>query len=274
MTSVRSALLALFVSIASLLAAAPASAQSSGVLSTSWRQENRSDAVGSTMFSPQHFAFELRLAPYWPQVDSEFGGKAKPYNAAFGPNARIYFGLEFDFLPFRIPYVGLIGPGVGWGYTSASAKATFAEGPADVINTPSGEDTSFAIMPMYGAVVLRADELMRRTGIPLVPYAKLGVGFALWKASNGTGRSAFTDPMTSAVHTGSGNSAGLHLALGGMLSLSFLDPRSSARLDESTGINHVYLFGEWMNAALNGIGASRAMRVGTSTVVGGLAMDM
>lgn len=274
MSSARRALLALLVSSATLLAAAPANAQKSGILSTSWRQENRGDAVTSSLFSPQHFALEIRLAPYWPQVDSEFGGKSKPYAAAFGSSPRFYFGLEFDFLPFRIPYVGVIGPGVGWGYTSASAKATFAEGPEDVIGTPSGEDTTLAIMPMYGAAVLRADELMRRTGIPFVPYAKLGVGFALWKASNGTGRSAYTDPTTEDVHTGSGNSAGLHLALGGMLSLNFLDPRSSVRLDESTGINHVYIFGEWMNAALNGIGTSRALRVGTSTVVAGFAMDM
>jgi hypothetical protein len=272
MTSARTALLALAVASAPLLWTAPASAQSSGILSTSWRQQDRGDVIGSTISSPQRFALELRGAPYWAQVDSEFGGASKPYEKAFGAGPRLYLGLEFDFLPFRIPYVGVIGPGLGWGYTVASAKATFAEG--DNKGGESGEYTSLAIMPMYLAVVLRVDELMRRTRVPIVPYAKFGAGLALWKASNGTGRSEYADPMSNKTALGSGNSPGLHLALGGAVSLDFLDPRSSARLDESTGINHIYLFGEWMNAMLGSFGASRAMHVGTSTVVGGLAMDM
>lgn len=43
--------------------------------------------------------------------------------------ARFYLGAEFDYLPLRIPYVGLVGPGLGWGYTSFSNNAIFTDGP-------------------------------------------------------------------------------------------------------------------------------------------------
>jgi len=267
MTAARKALLSAVTASLLLLAAAPASAQNSEVLSSTWRQQNRSDAVAANIGSPQYFAFELRFGPYWPKVDSDPGLKGTPYKDIFGTSPQFYFGLEADFLPLRIPYVGLFGPGLGWGYTSRSAKAKFVSNMED-----SGQNTSLSIMPMYVAAVLRADELMRRTGVPLVPYAKFGLGFALWKTTEGPSKSTYVEGNTR--YTGASNSIGLQFALGGMLSLNFIDPRSAARLDESTGVNHIYVFGEWMNSALNNFGSRPALRVGTSTVVGGLALDI
>jgi hypothetical protein len=272
MTRAPKALLAIAAASAPLFIAASAKAQSAGLGSTDWRRESRSEVLASTGGSPQYFAAELRFGPYSPNVDSEFNGKAKPYEDTFGTGVRFYFGLEFDFLPLRIPYVGVVGAGFGWGYTKASGKAKYDSGIKK--GQASDEDTSLAIMPMYGAIVLRADHLMRRTGIPLVPYAKFGIGFAPWKATDASGTSQYTDPETQQVIDAAATTLGFHLALGGMLSLNFIDPRSAARLDESTGVNHIYLFGEWMDAMLNGIGSGPAMRVGTSTFIGGIAVDI
>lgn len=256
------------------LAAAPASAQSTEVMSTTWRQESRGDALAAGSGSSQLFAFEIRFGPYYPKVDSEFNGKKTPFTDTFFPKSRagtlFYFGLEGDFLPLRIPYVGVFGGGLGWGYTSVSAKSKLVSDPTKV----SDQDTSLSIMPMYVAAVLRADELMRRTGIPIVPYGKFGLGLALWKASDGSGKSTYKDLEAKKSFTGAGNSAGLQFSLGAALSLNFLDSRSAARLDESTGVNHIYLFGEWMDSILNNFGRSPAMRVGTSSFVGGIAFDM
>jgi hypothetical protein len=269
MTASRKALLALIAASLTLLVAAPASAQRSGALSSSWRQQNRSDAVAANIGSPQYFAFELRFGPYWPQVDNQFSEEKGPYEKVFGTGPQFYFGLEADFLPLRIPYVGLLGPGLGWGYTSTSAEAKIVS-----TGKPSGQDTSLSIMPMYAVAVLRVDEIMRRTWVPLVPYVKIGLGFALWKTTEGSSTSTYLSEDGNTRYTGASNSAGLQLALGGMLSLNFLDPRSAARLDASTGVNHIYLFGEWMNSRLNGLGSRAALRVGTSTFVGGLALDI
>lgn len=264
-----------------LFGASAAAAQQSGAIGESnWRQTSRPtrrDAYESS----QHFAFELRFGAYSPEVDEELGAgfgenPLAPYAKTFGEPAdgqwetdpQFYFGIEFDWQAVRIPYVGVIGPGFGWGFTSTSAVAK-------VVGTgaPSGTDTSLTIMPMHVSAVLRGDELMRRTGVPIVPYGKLGLGFATWSASTTSGDSVYLDPMTGESTDGSGVTWGIHMALGGMLALNWLDGRSAATLDETTSVNHVYLFGEWMNAQLDGLGSRPQMHVGTSTWVLGLTAD-
>ncbi|WP_437667270.1 MXAN_2562 family outer membrane beta-barrel protein [Sorangium sp. So ce1182] len=249
---------------AALLVASAASAQTRGSASN-WRQTDRSSVARDERFgSPQSFAFELRFGPYSPEVDEEEAlAGAAPYRTTFGDVQQFYFGLELDWLPLRVPYVGLIGPGVGWGYTSKSTGA-FAAG----TTTKTDEQTSLTVMPMHLSAVARFDELMRRTGIPIVPYAKAGLGMGLWYSVSGP-RAANVDGVR-----GEGITWGTHLALGGALALNWLDRRSSSQLDESTGINHTYLFGEWMYANLDGLGSSPQMHVGTSTWVLGLALDM
>jgi hypothetical protein len=248
---------------AALAASTAASAQSSlGRYSGDWRRAGR-PVDEDRMFTLKRFAFEARFGPYYPEIDEEFGGAATPYADVFNDNPQFYFGFEIDWLPFRIPFVGVIGPGLGWGYTWASTKAKIAG-----TNRESGQDTSLWIMPMHLSAVLRADGLMRETGIPIVPYGKLGLGWGLWSAAAGEDTSQIGDTL------GRGTSYGIHLALGLMLSLSWMDPRASSSLDESTGLRSIYIFGEWMNANLDGLGGKPQMHVGTSTWVLGIAAQM
>nr|AYM54425.1 secreted protein [Phaselicystis flava] len=263
-------LCAAFAAGSLVLVAAPAAAQSSRLPSSDWRQTDRVDATKGRG-SPQNFTFELRFGAYSPDIDSEFGGGATPYADVFNTNPQFYFGLEFDYLPLRIPYVGAFGLGLGWGWTHTSTTAKTESG------AESAEETSLTIMPMHASAVLRLDELMRRTGVPIVPYGKFGFGLGLWKSEDGDeiATSTRTNPDgTTQIVEAKGNTTGLHMALGGMLSLDFIDPRAAARLDDSTGVNHAYIFGEWMNANLNGFGQSGQLRVGSSTWVLGLAIDM
>ncbi|MFO0760844.1 MAG: MXAN_2562 family outer membrane beta-barrel protein [Byssovorax sp.] len=256
-----------------LLHAGPSAAQESRLPTTDWRQANRTDAVAKKVTSPESFGFELRFGGYTPQIDQEpgLGGKT-PYKSILRPDddaPQFYFGMELDYLPLRIPYVGRIGPRVGWGYTHTSQKANFTDS-----NPPeaSDVDTGLTIMPMYAGLVLRIDELMRRTDIPIVPYGKAGFGMAYWNASTSTGTETYVNAAGNKV-SANGLSWGFEFAVGGMLALNFLDPRAAARLDEATGVNHAYVFGEWMNNSMVGRN-SKNMYVGTSTWVLGLAVDM
>lgn len=259
------------VAIASLLAAEGAEAQTRRIRDSNWRQSERGSVQQG---SPQRFALELRFGPYYPAVDEEFGGSG-PYSKFFGDKGRFYFGGEFDWQALRIPWVGSLGPGVGLGYTSASGKA-FREGTYDdATNTLPYEErrvgeTSLTILPMHVSAVLRFDEIFRRTGIPVIPYGKIGFGAGLWwvnigdkTAEVGTGEDAIS---------GNGLSYGLHWALGGMLALDWLGRRSMAALDQESGINHVHLFGEWTNLNL-GLGGNQ-MKVGTSTWTVGFTFEM
>ena len=270
------------------IVATAGSARAQAIPDSDWRQEDRHEAVLNAA-SPQHFAFEVRFGTYSPNIDSakEFQSlpaAKRPYAAVFGdhcPNAdgspctagathpKLYFGLEFDFLPVRIPWVGAIGIGLGWGFTNQSATSVFTAGPN--VGQASGETTSLTIMPMHASIVLRADEIMRRTGVPLVPYGKFGLSMDYWHASTDAGGEVFNKSSTVQIGA-NGFTPGLHMAVGGMLSLNFVDQRASSRLDEATGVNHAYVFGEVYSD--NVAFGTNVMQVGTMSWVAGLAIDM
>jgi len=217
--------------------------------------------------SPQWFAFELRFAPYWPAIDSQPGLTGMPYKETFGTMPRLLFSGEIDAQLLRIPHFGSLGPAFSFGYTEMSAPAPFLDG-----SGLSQEDTNIEIFPMYLVAVLRIDVLMKDFKIPIVPYAKLGIATTIWRSFTDSGTSTFVD-STGQSHAAFGATWGEQVALGGMLNLDWIDRRATASLDQTTGINHTYVFAEWMLANLDNFGSSSGLRVGTSTVCGGLAFE-
>jgi hypothetical protein len=212
--------------------------------------------------SPQHAAFELRIGRYRPNVDHEFLNVA-PYDQTFGSKNHYSVGFEIDWQALRIPFVGTLGPGVGLGYTKMTAASFLTR---DM--TRAGEDSSLTIFPFYAVAVLRADVVARETPIPLVPYAKLGVGAAIWTVGSGNGTASANGVK------GTGLSYGPQFALGGMFLLDALDPNAAKEMDNDVGINNSYFFMEWYASNLDGFGSGKQMQVGTSTWALGLAFEM
>lgn len=212
--------------------------------------------------SPQHFALELRFAPYWPAIDSQPGLTGKPYQETFGTMPRLLFSGEFDWQAIRIPHFGTIGPGLSFGYTQMSAPAPLADG-----SGVSAENTNIEVFPFYAVAVLRVDTLWHDYKIPFVPYAKLGVAMTIWRTFTDSGTSTFNGV------SGSGWTWGEQFAVGGALALNWLDPRAAASMDQGGGINTTYAFAEWMFANLDNFGSSKAFRVGTNTICAGLAVE-
>jgi hypothetical protein len=218
--------------------------------------------------SPQNFALEIRVGAYQPEVDSDpdLNGRT-PYASSFGDKPRVMLGLEVDWQALRIPHVGVLGPGIGAATTSASRPAKTESG------TASSEDMSFTVQPFYGLAVFRLDGFLLDSGFPLVPYAKAGLVYALWRASTTAGTSEFTRPDGTVVK-GKGGTWGYHGALGVAFNLGAIDRSSERQLDQAIGINHTYAFGEWMISKIDGaFGQDRPMRVGDSTWTLGLAFD-
>jgi hypothetical protein len=230
------------------------------IYDSTWRQSQSRQSSEAGSFDGRHFLAELRFGAYLPRVDDEFGGAATPYADFFGTSPKFYFGFEVDWLPVRIPYVGSLGIGAGWATISATAKAKTSTGDA-------GSDTSLSIRPIHAVAVLRADGLLRQFGFPLVPYVKGGLGVGMWKASGPNG----TSQVGSTI--GEGTTLGVHFAVGGALSLATFDRRTAMAMREQTGIQHAYVWGEWLLANLDGFGASDVMNVGTSTGIGGVALE-
>jgi hypothetical protein len=127
----------------------------------------------------------------------------------------------------------------------------------------SGDETSLEIVPLSLALVYRADFLERRFGIPFVPFAKLGLDYALWSVGH-TGRSQDQQGAT----------AGWHGAAGVAMYLDFLEPDAARTLDQDAGVNHTAIFFEAARYKLNGLGAPNRMHLGDTTWSLGLMLEM
>jgi hypothetical protein len=213
--------------------------------------------------SPQHFAIELRFASLTPNVDSDpsLHGQT-PYATTFPTKSLLLVSGEFDWQALRIPHVGSLGPGLGFGYGQKSGTAKFLDG------TPSGETTTLEIYPFYAVAVFRLDMLWKDAGVPFVPYAKAGLAMSLWRASNTLGTSSYQGLA------GKGYSLGTHLALGLAFNLNSLDMYTAKGFDETMGVNSTYFFGEYTRSDLDGLGfQADALRVGGEAWTFGLAFE-
>lgn len=247
---------ALLGALALLGAATPAAAQGTDELGPYAR------GAGVDYRSSKDMLIELRFGAYRPDVDSEFTNGQKPYETIFGDDTRFEIALEYDWQVLSIPYLGTLGPGLGIGYTTANADAPFTADPSK----RSAEETSLSLVPMYLVAVLRIDVFAREWSIPIVPYAKGGIGWAWWWSSG-----AGTDASLPAPR---GTSYGYQYAFGGMFLLDVLNEHSAAELDYQTSINHSYVFGEWYVSKLDGAGVfSDNLHVGTDTWMLGLAFE-
>jgi hypothetical protein len=215
--------------------------------------------------SAQHFALELRVSPYNPDIDSDPAlGGATPYKTVFGTPPRLFVGAELDWQVLRIPHFGSLGPGLSVGYTWASDPAQFTTPQPN----PSGETTTLQILPIDLLAVLRLDVLWTDVGIPLVPYVKAGFGLAFWRASNTLGTSHFEGIV------GEGHSIGWHVAGGLALNLNPFDLYAAQNFDDAMGVNNTYIFAEYELDELTGLGIqSDPLRVGGANWMFGLAFE-
>ncbi|MFO0681463.1 MAG: MXAN_2562 family outer membrane beta-barrel protein [Sandaracinus sp.] len=168
--------------------------------------------------SPENWTVELRVGTYQPEVGPAFGA----FRGDLGP----MLGAEMDGHAFRVPYIGPIVFGVGFGWAEWNGPASSTLAGANV------GDTGLSLVMFTGLAGWRIDGLARNLNIPLVLTPKIGVDFGYWQTGV-TGRTQ-----------GDGWTIGLHWGAQIALELDFLDPRAAHRLDNAWGINHSEIFFE------------------------------
>jgi uncharacterized protein (TIGR03382 family) len=212
--------------------------------------------------APSIVMIETRFGPYRPRVD-RVGGKT-PYRDTFGNASRLMAGAGFEVIPLHIPDFGSIGVGALFGYTAASAKAEFADK-----SGTSEESTSFNLWVFSALTTLRVDVLARKTRVPVVPYAKVGLMNGVWSSSDGRGVSQARDGREAR-----GRTNGFLYAVGAMLLLDVFDPDAAKTFAAERGVKHSYVFGELTVADLRGFAQVHPMRVGDVTWTAGIAFEM
>jgi hypothetical protein len=248
------------------------------------REGDQADDLGKDKFrgrqeSPQRFAIEVKFGPYLPDIDKRWTGAGfGPYATIYGrtddlgvvtkpPRKRVFsvFGFEWQFYHVGGP----LSLGVTAGIYSDSADALIASAVPDGESVRSEADkTRFNIVPLTLLLGYRFELLADRFRVPLVPYARGGIGYGFWWEKKG-GTLAVND----AGQKARGGSFGWQVNLGLMLRLDFIERGTAVDLDRLTGINHTYLFGEWQFSHLDGFGSDTAMSVGDDTFTVGLAFE-
>src|SRR5262249_53912206 len=139
--------------------------------------------------------------------------------------------------------------GFSAGYMSNSAKA-FIQTTDDMgnpvakctDNTPtcrSADDTGFRVFPLALLAVYRFTMISDRTVVPLVPYAKLGLSYYIWRMSKGNG-----DTSSIMGNDASGATLGWQGSLGLSFRVDRLDPDAAKEMSTELGVDHVGFFAE------------------------------
>jgi len=222
-------LLAFVLASASLLAVAPASAQYSDELSARARRS-----------STERFNFEFKVGTYRPDARSIDGGNA--FRQFFGSDRGPMLQLELDVWAVRIPYVGLLGGGVSWGW------ARYKRGLCSSLDCQDrlDEKAKARLWPIAAMAVARIDVLARELNVPIIFTGKFGLDVIFYDIDGGD------TPASS-------HSLGMRWAVQVALELDFINPRRARSLDDEWGINHTSLFLE-----LFGSTADSNLDVGTS----------
>lgn len=223
--------------------------------------EGRLRADTDRQQTPRYGAFEFRLGPYRPRVDSEFNG-ATPYEDAFGNRRSLSFGLQADWQALRIPHFGSLGPGVGVHWFQRKGTAPFTN---PTTEEKSAHPDRLWIVPAYAVLVLRVDVLKTDLRIPVVPYVKGGFAMALWEARDAKKVSVQDGEK------GRGLETGLQFQVGAMFHLNPLMPQAALDMDAGSGVNDAYLFAEWWVSDIDSF--DQGMQVGTNTWTFGLAIE-
>jgi len=204
---------------------------------------------------------EIRLGPYRPNIDDEFGGAATPFADIYGTGETVMFGLEGDWQAIRIPHFGTLGPGLQASFAIFSQFALLESDPTQ----RSAQPTNSWFMPLSALAVLRIDVLAREVKVPLVPYLKFGGTMTLWETTDGMGV-ANVDGVA-----GQGISTGLMGAAGLMILLNPIAPQTALDMDNSTGVNNAYVFGEWIVSDVSSF--DQGLDTGDSTWQAGVALE-
>lgn len=208
--------------------------------------------------SPRSGAVLLKLGGYKPLIDEEEGLNGRPYENTFGDASLLLFEAELQ--RFFYQGVGTAGLSLTAGYGEKYAPARLASG------AEAAEQTALKVIPLSVNLLYRFDYPAFEWGVPLVPYARLGVIYTPWWVNKGDDTEAVGSRKGSGAEWGWGATGGLAFML------DVLEPRFARDFDSGLGVNHSYLFAEYTYADVNNFGGG-GLNLSSRRWMFGLALD-
>lgn len=222
----------------------------------------------------------LRLGPYIPGIDAQLG---MPTGGADGPYEQMFGGYSIlpvvDIERFLYRGFGQAGVGVSIGYMGKKAKAWQAGSDPSSPSRPrsEGDTNTFRLFPVTLSAVYRFSYLDDEYGIPLVPYARAGLGYYIWwvRAPNGDFAEACKgggdNPMCEKT-TAAGASLGFVGAVGLAIRAERIDADAARSMRES-GIEHAGFYGEYSVGKVDGFGSEKKLSLGDATWFAGVDFE-
>lgn len=194
--------------------------------------------------SPRTGALRLKLGSFNPRQSFDAGLSQPVYAQTFGDRGLLLFELGYERYLWK--KVGALGVGFSAGYGERYGNAFVLNDPA----ASSGVKTALHLMPLTLYALYNFDYAALKWGVPLTPYARLGLAYTGWWITKGGG------VEYAGGRRGAGGKWGWTAAGGLAFLLDVLEPRLARDFDTDIGVNHTYVFAEYVMLQADGFGGT------------------
>lgn len=235
-------------------------------------QENRAAADEASLVK---WHVGIRVGPYVPEIDKQFGVDPGPYRQAFG-GSRILPMLDVD----RMLWTGFgqVGVGISLGYMQKFAHTfTNDSQPTDDPRDRAADTNTFRLIPAAVTATYRFTWLDDQYGVPVVPYVRGGLSYYVWWLSLSDGsfakacKAGSTGPACSTTRA-LGASLGVQGSIGLAIRAERIDAATAMSMRNS-GIEHAGIYGELSLAKVDGFGSDKKLSVGDRTWFAGVDFE-
>ncbi len=217
----------------------------------------------------------VRVGPYTPGIDKQFGMEPGPYADMFG-GYQVLPMLDVDRVLWR--GFGQLGVGGSIGYMQKTANA-WVDGSSptdpDRMRSP-GDENTFRLMPLALTAVYRLTWFDDEYGIPVVPYVRGGLSYYLWwiKTNGNTSTACWdgTDDPNCDKDKAIGASYGIQGAIGIAIRAERIDAAAATSMRQG-GIQHAGFYAELSVAKVDGFGSETKLSVGDTTWFAGVDFE-
>jgi hypothetical protein len=199
-------------------------------------------------------SFDFRMNRFRPDVDAEFGGRATPYEDAFGTGKGWMFRVDVS--RSLLQTFGTFDVGLGVGYSEDTGRGLLPDG------QESADRTIFRIIPTSLSLTYRLDVLPNGFVMPIMPYGRVSLERYNWWTSGGEGGTSDAGGLK-----GRGATHGYSVSGGLALLLDIIDPTLAREMDSDTGINHTYLFFDVTKSWIDDFGSSSSIDLSNTGAV-------
>jgi uncharacterized protein (TIGR03382 family) len=215
----------------------------------------------------------IRVGPYTPDIDKQFGMDPGPYGEMFG-GYQILPMLDIDRIVWR--GFGQLGFGGSIGYMQKSAQAWAESMPGEDRVRSSGDENTFRLFPIAATAVYRFTWLDDNYGIPVVPYVRGGVSYYVWwmRTNGKTSKACWdgSDTPDCDADKAYGGTIGLQGSIGIAIRAERVDAAAATSM-RAGGIEHAGFYGELSLAKVDGFGSEYKLSVGDATWFAGVNFE-